>query len=250
MNTFLPEYFINKNFNEIADADYSAVPQYITAIETMANLSHKRVVLLDLLKNRVLHIGGPSYSLSGISKEDIIKFWDEYAFSNKITDTMKRVNYLRNAWHLFFAKVSTKDLPNHSVVLTHNIKIQKRSTLLSLWISPLRFSLDRRLWLATCLIDLSVSRKAEQVRLFSNATLSHYHVFRSNCWKKVQVQNLSENEKDVLRLATFGHTSDEIADILKRSRDSIKNDRKNIMDKLQTGNITEAAAFATRFGVI
>lgn len=61
---------------------------------------------------------------------------------------------------------------------------------------------------------------------------------------------LTETEQNLLVMSTQGYTTEEIADRLLRSVDTIKYHRKKLFLKLEVDSITEALAFATNYGLI
>ena len=64
-------------------------------------------------------------------------------------------------------------------------------------------------------------------------------------WKKdINVIELSEEEKEVLRLVAQGFTMDNISDSMYKSIDTVKGYRKHIFEKFGTNSITQAVAYA------
>jgi DNA-binding NarL/FixJ family response regulator len=60
----------------------------------------------------------------------------------------------------------------------------------------------------------------------------------------------SEREKEVLQLVAEGKTNREIAEALFISENTVKTHLKNILDKLHLKNRSQAAAYATRLGLV
>ena len=61
---------------------------------------------------------------------------------------------------------------------------------------------------------------------------------------------LTENEKGLLALASFGYTIQHIADMRKRSYQTIKNELTVIRRKVDAHNTTQAVAIAIRSQLI
>ena len=62
--------------------------------------------------------------------------------------------------------------------------------------------------------------------------------------KDINVIELSEEEKEVLRLVAQGVTMDKISDSMYKSIDTVKGYRKHIFEKFGTNSITQAVAYA------
>ncbi len=63
-------------------------------------------------------------------------------------------------------------------------------------------------------------------------------------------ERLTERERDVLKLAAEGHTTQKIADILVISRKTVEGHKTNLMAKLGIHNRTELVKYALRKGII
>ncbi len=80
-----------------------------------------------------------------------------------------------------------------------------------------------------------VSTNLDHINLILNKFLDHGMTGMDG--KKVQ--NLSEREKQVLKLAVQGHTSSDIGEMLYISKCTVDNHRKNIIKKLHIKSISE-----------
>ena len=63
-------------------------------------------------------------------------------------------------------------------------------------------------------------------------------------------EELTDRERDVLKLMAEGHTNKEIADILVISRKTVEGHKTNLMAKLDIHNRTELVKYALRKGII
>jgi DNA-binding NarL/FixJ family response regulator len=61
---------------------------------------------------------------------------------------------------------------------------------------------------------------------------------------------LTDRERDILKLMAEGHTNQEIADILVISRKTVEGHKTNLMAKLDIHNRTELVKYALRKGII
>jgi len=64
------------------------------------------------------------------------------------------------------------------------------------------------------------------------------------------VQDLSSKEIEVLRWLVEGKTSLEVAGILHRGHQTVKNHSASILRKLESTNMVQAAVIAVRMGII
>ena len=68
--------------------------------------------------------------------------------------------------------------------------------------------------------------------------------------RKDPYDQLTDRERDVLKLMAEGHTNQEIADILVISRKTVEGHKTNLMAKLDIHNRTELVKYALRKGII
>lgn len=68
--------------------------------------------------------------------------------------------------------------------------------------------------------------------------------------QKLLAPHISHREIDILRLLSFGYNSEEIAERLSISHNTVKTHRKNILDKSACKNTTELVALCIRQGII
>ncbi len=69
-------------------------------------------------------------------------------------------------------------------------------------------------------------------------------------WKDDPYQQLTEREREVLKLVAEGHTTQEIADILLLSPKTVEGHKTNLMAKLDIHNKTELIKYAIRKGIV
>ena len=69
-------------------------------------------------------------------------------------------------------------------------------------------------------------------------------------WKSRETITLKPEEKQILTLSAQGYTMKEIAEKMLRSFDTVKFYRRQIFEKLDVQNITEALSLATSYGLV
>ena len=73
---------------------------------------------------------------------------------------------------------------------------------------------------------------------------------RSESPASAAVRQLSDREREVIRLLAAGRTNREIGDLLGYSVGTIKNTVQAIMEKLEVSDRTQAAVLAVRAGIL
>ena len=108
-----------------------------------------------------------------------------------------------------------------------------------------------RVWLALCTVSLSPHKEAGHIEFFQFHTgEKREYSLEAHRWKNRETITLKPEEKQILTLSAQGYTMKEIAGQMLRSFDTVKFYRRQIFEKLDVQNITEALALATNYGLV
>ena len=118
-------------------------------------------------------------------------------------------------------------------------------------ITPLAMTTEGRVWLALCTVSLSPHKEAGHIEFFQFHTgEKREYSLEAHRWKSRETITLKPEEKQILTLSAQGYTMKEIAGQMLRSFDTVKFYRRQIFEKLDVQNITEALALATNYGLV
>ena len=76
------------------------------------------------------------------------------------------------------------------------------------------------------------------------------HFTKTPAEQKIEAVQLTDREKEVLKLIALEYTTPEIADKLFISINTVESHRKNLMSKLKAKNIAGLVKFALQTGII
>ena len=118
-------------------------------------------------------------------------------------------------------------------------------------ITPLVLNDLGQVWLALCTVSLSSRKEAGHIE-FRHLGTSQYSVYSlaEHQWIEQEEIKLKPEEKEVLVLSARGYTMKEIAEKVCKSIDTVKFYRKQVFEKLEVENITEALSFAINYGLL
>ncbi|MDR1645366.1 MAG: LuxR C-terminal-related transcriptional regulator, partial [Tannerellaceae bacterium] len=104
---------------------------------------------------------------------------------------------------------------------------------------------EGKVWLALCTASISSQVKAGNIEIARKGYNKRWvYSLEGNKWKECVGIELKDAEKDVLRLSAQGYTMNEISNLLCKSLDTIKGYKRQLFEKLDVDNITEAISFA------
>jgi DNA-binding CsgD family transcriptional regulator len=101
------------------------------------------------------------------------------------------------------------------------------------------------MWLALCLVNLSVNDKPGNVYIqMLNEPVKYDYSFKSKKFTHFQAVTLSDREKQILGLAAQGYSAIDIAAKICVDINTVKYHKRNFFKKLGVKNISEAIYYA------
>ena len=118
-------------------------------------------------------------------------------------------------------------------------------------VTPLKLDSMGNIWLALCIVSLAPTQEIGVAFMTKvNSDMRWKFSLNSERWEQIDKIELNEFEKKVIRLANQGLSVNQIAEEIKRSKDSVKCYRKSLFLKLGVSKISEAIAIATHHKLI
>lgn len=108
-------------------------------------------------------------------------------------------------------------------------------------ITPLRLNKEGKIWLTFCSVSFSSHTNAGNLEVIHKGCSTCWiYNLESKKWKEGKGIELKDVEKNVLRLSAQGYTTNEIAERLYKSIDTIKSYKRKLFENLGVNNISEA----------
>ena len=174
---------------------------------------------------------------------------------------MDRLLEINEAGFRFYYQLPVEKRLHCSIDYDFHIRVTDRRTyLIHHKLTPVLLSPQGDIWLALCVVSLSPTPQAVSLSptpqagdvLITDKTCADRYVysFAARHWKKREELILSDRERDILRLSVMGLSNVRIGEALFIDANTVKYHKKNIFEKLQAENITEAVGIAANLGLI
>lgn len=150
-------------------------------------------------------------------------------------------------------KDSLLQAEKYSLVLSGNFRLitDRRYTMVYVRATPLTEDADGNMSLSLCTLRASSAQQAGGVQITKGkGEAKQVYSMQKKDWLSMDEVGLCDYEQDVLRLAARGFTTDEIANSINHSTDSVKRYRKSVLKKLEVENIVQAVLKAQNLGLI
>lgn len=232
------------------DVDYKKAEKYIPFFKLIESSKISAVVLYDMYKGNMYYVSETIYDLLGFPGQK----------SKPMDNIWFRERFHPDDYYIFLAGIKI-----YNYLLTLPIERRKdfkqiydcrvrneQNAYIRIIVQDFLLELDAKgnPWLDMKLIDLAPIQDLE-----SPAKIVHRNIhsgetifsFENNFEETNQI---SEREKQVLDLISKGLRSQEIADKLFISTNTVNNHRRNMLRKLNVSNSSEAVKFASKLGII
>lgn len=207
--------------------------------------------VLDILKKRFCYIESNDFFLCGHSVEDAIKLgYDFYSRIIHPHDLPVWINilkiireYLKNhkeKWSEIYYFSCTFRLVRKYSFMSRPLSQMIYQTMKPVW-------LDNKLRYLVCAIESSTNNEAGNLCLHDNSGLiCKKYSFTTRRWQPSTSELLTERERVILILVQQGKNARDIANELCKGFNTIRNQMKQIIEKLNVHSITEAANVAAK----
>ena len=218
---------------------------YIETAKAISQISHQGVYLADIKRQRFIFLSDHDLIKWGIEEEKIYEKGFEYLADFTHADDRKVLERGFRDLLLRYKQIKPEDRKNFVVMLNFRIKIGKKSFKLYHKVTPLAFNDSGMPELVLGVVSQSLSKHTGGIYAgIAGTTQFFYFHTEDMCWKDFAPVQLSDREKEMLRLSMLGYTLNDIAEEMNLTPVAIKKYRGQVNDKFGVNNIPEAVAYS------
>lgn len=246
-------FFIEENsISYIPDEAYEALTLTFEDINAYARTIHKSVYLIDYYKKTFAYVSDNPLFLCGLTPNEVKNMGFEFYIHHCPKEDLEMLLEINKAGFSFLSSLPLLQRKDHIISYDFRILDSKQEVW---WINhqltPYRLTKGGKIWLALCAVSFSSRNAKEKVEILKNGSHNYWvYDFKSKVWRQNQLPELSDKEKKVLMLSAMGYTMGEIGMIMKRSLNTVKAYRKDILEKLEVDNISEAIVYVMNHRLI
>ena len=231
----------------ITEADYERVRPKIEAVAAAARTSTNSIYIIDYHKRNFLYASeNPMLAPVGLKNMGYALYLiyvpeEEQAMLHEIN----------RAGFKEFSRIDVADKMDFVISYDFHFIQNGRSRMVNHRLTPLELNEKGQLWIALCSFTLSPRKDFGNVRMWratesgngivGNRDVREYSLADGK-WHDSTPIVLTETEQNLLMMSAQGYTTEEIADRLFRSVDTMKYHRKKLFRKLGVETISEALA--------
>ncbi|WP_028284089.1 response regulator transcription factor [Olleya marilimosa] len=241
------DFFSFQNSVEnISHQEYLQTSYYLESIKVFARLSNNSVYIIDYKEKGFEYVSDNPLLLCGHSAREVQQmgyaFYIKYVIKKDL-DLLLKINQIGFD---FYEKIPLKERKDYTISYDFHLKNQEgKKILVNQKLTPLFLTDEGKIWKALCLVSLSSSNYAGNIKIYKKGNQKFLEYNEEKClWHSAQTIKLSNREKEILHLSIRGFTINEIAQEILLSNNTVKFHRKQLFEKLKVSNITEAVSLA------
>ncbi|MBR1785316.1 MAG: helix-turn-helix transcriptional regulator [Bacteroidales bacterium] len=224
---------------------------YIEMASSFASMSYQGVYLLDLVRNRYIYMSDYPLLRYSISDGDVtshgINTLDRLIPDEDISQLSDVAETVLSAYNNMPSEIRAKMM----LYLNFHIKYDRRQIMVCHKLKLLNFDHSGTPHIMLGLVAPSPYDGDASIMASIPGTGHLYKCsYVDHSWQLIHLGQLSPDELTMLRLTIQGHSIERIAALMFKSADSIKFYRRQVFQKLNVKNITEAIAYATHYCLI
>lgn len=231
--------------------DYSNVDLLVRAAEAFSRATNDCLYIIDYYKRGFLYVSDNPLFLCGESPKCVLKAGYLFYLTHVPAEDLELLLQINEAGFQFYNQVPVEDRLKYSISYDfHLIHANKRRVLVNHHLTPLLLDDQSNIWLALCVVTLSSSTNSGNIQITKKGgTETFEYDLASRTWRVRKRVKLTTKEKEILELSMKGFTMKEMAENLNITTVTVKFHRKNILQKFNVKNMSEAVSYSVNYNV-
>jgi len=222
---------------------------YLESVKAVSNMLKESIFVIDFQQQKFRFVSDKGIFLCGRTSDEVLtlgfKFYREIVHPEDFPLIAKIHQIIFRYFSCHDKTIRDLDC----VVFNYRIRSDRKYLMVSHKMAPLFF--DNCLGLAVSTVsDSMLETSGKLYAYFNNGKDRREYSFADRFWEKSPQLTLTQLEKDILLLAKQGKQEKEIANILCKQIQTIKNQKVELFDKLEVNNTQQAITFAANHFLI
>lgn len=239
--------FITNIKEKINEEEYEQLDIIFESLDATARLTNASMFVIDFAQHKMVYRTEDLLFVDEATKRDfqrdcVIPYW-----SLIHEDDLDIMLDTRKAYFDLVQTFNSKQKQNNIYIIDYRIKLRRRDYVISQKFTPLKFRPDGRLWLGLFSIRTSPNKSCDHIAVFGDGFRYVYDFEKKQFLPFAEKMQLTLMEKAILLRTTKGLTTEQIADDLCRSVNTIKTHKHRLFEKLHVTSMNEAISFVSNY---
>ena len=236
------DFFIPDNYVDGISGDaYEQAKPVIYAFDALARLTYHSVYVIDYYRKNFLYVSDNPLFLCALQPQEVKERGYAFYFDHVPEDELDMLLEINRAGFAFFSRTPVEDRIRLSISYDFHILNRNNRILINHKQTPIMLAGNGNIWLAACIVSPASRHTAGNVEAFmAGKGVSWRYSFVSRKWEQKENPALKDREREIIMLASQGLTMNEIAGELHITPSAVKYHKKNLFERLDVKNISEA----------
>lgn len=228
---------------------------YIDVVDAIARTTYKSLYIIDYSTMGFAYVSDNPLFLCGLTPKEVLEKGYDYYYDFLYKEDLNFLFLINRVGFKFLAETAVEDRLRYTISYSFYIPTDasEASTriLVNHQLTPLCLDKDGNIWLALCAVSLAHSQEPYSAFITMEGSQTRWQYSHEyGIWKELPKLFLTDKERAIIVLSRQGMTTQEIADTIHRSIDTVKGYRKELFRKLGVESISEAIASAIHHRLI
>lgn len=229
--------------------------EYEKAIVSTANAFSRSlyqcIIVIDYTRQKFVYTSGGFEFLCGISANDVREMGYRFYYECIMPSDLEVLLRARPKWKKLVGSLSPEQCMDYSLHFDFRFKKGNGTYMVHHTFTTLSMTSEGRPHLLLCTISLSSQISCGHI-LMLNRNSKRYLEYNVDMdkWERREMPLLTEQERCILYLSTWGNTLPDIAKRLCKSENTIKTCKRKLFQKLGVNSISAAIFYATNYQLL
>lgn len=216
-------------------------------MKAVSRLSYRSFYIIDHYKRCFLYVSSGSLFLAGYNVEEVRNMGYDFYVRTLQPAELARISVINRLGFKFLHLLSEEERTEYTLAYHfrmfskdgESIQVSHQLT------PPLCLAADGRIWLSLCAVSLPTVMGDYDAYITRRGAPYRYALGEDGQWCSIPEVSLRNTEKAIIRFASQGYSTRDMARLMCKSVDTIKKYRKSLFEKLGTDKISEVITYAT-----
>lgn len=239
--------FISNIFDSIPDSEYESHSLIYDTLDAVSRINNESYFIIDFNKNKLVYRTRNLIFIDEATVKDIQRESPNPYWSLIINEDLDLLLNSRKAYLKLMEDFTQDRKLNHTFIIDYRISLKNRSFMITQKFSPLKLHKNGELWIGLFHVKSSPNNNNNQIFIFGDGFRYKYDFSKGIFILYDEKIALTLMEKAIILRAIKGLTTEQIADDLYRSVNTIKTHKKRLFSKLKVNSMNEALLFISNY---
>lgn len=244
MNNSDDFFSFQNTVQNVSQEEYHQTFNYLEPIKAFARTINKSICVIDYQKKGFEYVSDHPLFLCGHTGAEVQELGYEFYLKYVLKDDLDLLLRVNTVGFDFYDQIPLEERKKHIISYDYRLKNKHNKVIMvHQELTPLFLAENGKIWKALCIISLSTATHSGNIEIYKDGDNKIFkYNLEKECWTTAIKIELNDREIEILRYSARGFTTNEIAEAIYISPDTVKFHRKKLFDKLDVSNISEAIA--------